>query len=110
MAVRPMRPCNVPGCAELTQHRYCEAHTIQRGKQEYYERPAWHRLYNTKRWKIERVQYLSHNPLCVECYKKGEMTAAIVVDHIIDHKGNLQLFYDKSNWQALCKQCHDKKI
>jgi 5-methylcytosine-specific restriction protein A len=34
---------------------------------------------------------------------------AIVVDHIIPHKGNYKLFWDKSNWQSLCKSCHDKK-
>ncbi|WP_456243258.1 HNH endonuclease [Thermacetogenium phaeum] len=25
------------------------------------------------------------------------------------HKGDRQLFWDESNWQALCKPCHDSK-
>jgi 5-methylcytosine-specific restriction protein A len=32
-----------------------------------------------------------------------------VVDHIVPHRGREQLFWDESNWQALCKPCHDKK-
>lgn len=35
--------------------------------------------------------------------------AATVVDHIIPHKGDQYLFWDRSNWQPLCKLCHDRK-
>lgn len=35
--------------------------------------------------------------------------AATVVDHIIPHRGDQKLFWDRSNWQALCKSCHDSK-
>lgn len=34
-------------------------------------------------------------------------TAATVVDHVIPHKGDLGLFWDLTNWQPLCKLCHD---
>lgn len=34
---------------------------------------------------------------------------ATVVDHNIPHKGNKVLFWDVSNWQSLCKACHDAK-
>ena len=34
---------------------------------------------------------------------------ATVADHIIPHKGNLELFWDEGNLQALCKSCHDRK-
>lgn len=30
-----------------------------------------------------------------------------VVDHVIPHRGDDVLFWDESNWQALCKSCHD---
>jgi 5-methylcytosine-specific restriction protein A len=52
---------------------------------------------------------LSRNPLCVECERQGRITPATVVDHIIPHKGNLELFWDEDNLQALCKPCHDRK-
>lgn len=56
------------------------------------------------RWQKARITYLARNPDCVMCGKK-----ATVVDHIIPHKGDQQLFWDSaSNWQSLCKICHDK--
>ena len=36
-------------------------------------------------------------------------TAATVVDHVIPHRGDSHLMWDESNWQALCKSCHDRK-
>jgi hypothetical protein len=30
-----------------------------------------------------------------------------VADHIKEHKGDEQLFFDRDNLQALCKTCHD---
>lgn len=42
------------------------------------------------------------------CSAMGRVTSATVVDHIVPHRGNNELFWDKSNWQALCKPCHDR--
>jgi 5-methylcytosine-specific restriction endonuclease McrA len=28
------------------------------------------------------------------------------VDHITPHRGDLKLFWQRSNWQALCTPCH----
>jgi 5-methylcytosine-specific restriction endonuclease McrA len=41
------------------------------------------------------------------CQANGKVTAASVVDHIIPHRGDDALFWDLSNWQALCKPHHD---
>lgn len=35
------------------------------------------------------------------------MTAGSVVDHIEAHRGDMALFWDRNNWQTLCKPCHD---
>ena len=43
------------------------------------------------------------------CLQQGRYEKATVVDHITPHKGNQQLFWDRNNWQPLCKQCHDRK-
>ncbi|SUO95242.1 HNH endonuclease [Suttonella ornithocola] len=59
------------------------------------------------RWRKAREHYLSHHPLCVYCQREGRITPATVVDHIIPHKGDARLFWDKTNWQSLCKHCHD---
>lgn len=45
----------------------------------------------------------------MNCFKHDKLTKATVVDHIIPHRGDNKLFWDKSNWQSLCKRCHDKK-
>lgn len=37
---------------------------------------------------------------------RGEVVAAVIVDHIIPHKGDMELFWDESNWQGLCVSCH----
>ncbi|MGM9590559.1 MAG: HNH endonuclease signature motif containing protein, partial [Faecousia sp.] len=39
----------------------------------------------------------------------GRLTPATVVDHIIPHRGDRKLFWDESNWQPLCKDCHNRK-
>ncbi|TPW30330.1 HNH endonuclease, partial [Martelella alba] len=32
---------------------------------------------------------------------------AVVVDHIRPHRGNDDLFWDRANWQPLCRHCHN---
>jgi 5-methylcytosine-specific restriction protein A len=54
-------------------------------------------------------QFLAGHPLCVACAKANRVKPSAVVDHIQAHKGDMGLFWDINNWQALCKQCHDKK-
>ena len=61
------------------------------------------------RWRCERLVFLAANPLCVRCLAADETTGASVVDHIQPHKGCQLLFWDRGNWQALCKPCHDRK-
>ena len=39
----------------------------------------------------------------------GVVTPAAVVDHVLPHRGDWSLFWDESNWQPLCKPCHDAK-
>jgi 5-methylcytosine-specific restriction enzyme A len=64
------------------------------------------RGYNYK-WQQAREGYLAKHPLCAYCEREGRVTAATVVDHIEPHRGDMTLFWDSSNWQSLCKTCHD---
>jgi hypothetical protein len=41
------------------------------------------------------------------CADTGDITPATVVDHIIPHRGDQELFWDRSNWQPLCAPHHD---
>ncbi len=107
MPNKPKRPCLKTGCNELVSDGYCDKHRpIQ--KYDKYRGTAAERGYDS-RWRKAREGYLLHHPLCVECMKEDIVEPATVVDHRIPHKGNKQLFWDKKNWQSLCKRCHDKK-
>lgn len=65
----------------------------------------------------ERMAWLSRFPIYTVRYSKpiapfarptcGRPTS--VVDHIIPHRGDQDLFWSEWNWQALCKHCHDHK-
>lgn len=64
------------------------------------------RLYGTA-WRRFRKRFLQEHPLCVMCEQQGLLTGATVVDHIIPHRGDLELFWRDGNHQALCKTHHD---
>ena len=61
------------------------------------------------KWRKARKEYLFNNGLCAICAKAGKYVSANVVDHIIPHKGNDKLFWNKRNWQPLCTTCHNRK-
>lgn len=58
-------------------------------------------------WRLSSRRFLRENPLCTECSKRHLTVAAAVVDHIVPHDGNRELFWNKKNWQSLCRTCHD---
>ena len=69
-----------------------------------------HKLYNNRAWRRVRKEFLSRpeNALCLHCLKEGRTTLATVVDHIVPHKGDLDLFWDESNWRPCCQSCHNR--
>jgi 5-methylcytosine-specific restriction protein A len=67
----------------------------------------WKYLYDLKEWTALRKHQLNTSPLCHYCTTAGKITPATVVDHIVPHKGNKDLFRDPDNLQSLCKLCHD---
>ena len=103
MPTRPKKPCRHPGCPNLTDERYCSEHSVDNKRASAHERGY------TSKWRRLSKLYLKAHPLCVECKRHGRLTPATVVDHIVPHRGNEQLMWSESNWQGLCKRCHDKK-
>ncbi|MDL2205789.1 HNH endonuclease [Eubacteriales bacterium OttesenSCG-928-N13] len=103
MPRKPLRPCRHPGCARLSADVYCEQHRVL-----YARESAAQRGYDGK-WRAARARFLRQHPLCISCRSVGRLTPATVVDHIIPHRGDEKLFWDQSNWQPLCKSCHDRK-
>lgn len=61
------------------------------------------------RWQQTRAGYLLKHPLCVHCSRDGKVEPATELDHIVPHRGDQQLFWDRSNWQGLCHPCHSRK-
>lgn len=103
--------CAHAGCQELVQsvERCCDKHKKLRAKQSDVGRESAHQRGYTSRWTKARNGYLNHHPLCVHCEAEGVVMEATIVDHIIPHKKDWKLFWDKDNWQALCKKHHDRK-
>ena len=68
-------------------------------------------LYETSRWRRAAHAFLRLHPLCANgCGRRAQ-----VVDHIVPRSSartedELQrLTWDRANWQALAKPCHDAK-
>lgn len=102
--------CRHAGCHQLVDvSGYCPKHEAMHVQATDAKRgSASSRGYNRK-WQKARATYLAREPLCVKCKCEGVMRAATVVDHIIPHKNDQDLFWDTSNWQSLCKPHHDRK-
>lgn len=107
MPMKPKTPCRHPGCPNLVPSGsvYCDEH---RALHPEYVRGASGRGYDS-RWQKARKRFLEAHPLCEECLKHGRYTKATDVDHIKAHRGDKDLFWDMSNWQALCHSCHSRK-
>lgn len=111
MPISAPKPCSHPSCGVLVRdgtgrcekHRRTEAQALdaRRGT-------SAQRGYSYK-WQQAREGYLRLHPLCVRHEKRGELEPATVVDHIKPHRGDKALFWDRDNWQSLCKPCHDLK-
>ena len=107
------KPCRQTMCPALVDKPgYCEKHkkNSKAAKKAFDETrgTAAQRGYGY-RWQKARKAFLSCNQLCKVCESNNNVTVATVVDHIIPHKGDMNLFWKQSNWQPLCKPCHDRK-
>lgn len=105
------RPCSHPGCGVLLPYgeRYCEQHRRVAVQQSEQRRASSSERGYTGAWQRARAGFLRAHPLCAEHKRQGEIVPASVVDHIVPHKGDKALFWDRNNWQSLCKTCHDRK-
>lgn len=118
MPAKAFKICTKPGCNSLTKERYCVDHKQEAKIQENQRKAAFDRSRGnsnqrgyTYKWSKARALFLRLNPFCLDCERKtkGLKIKANVVDHIVPHKGDMKLFWDRSNWQPLCKRCHDIK-
>ena len=105
MPYKPKRPCSHPGCPNLTDGRFCDAHAKEENKRyERYNRdPATKRRYG-RAWKRIRDKYVSDHPLCEQCLKQERLVATEEVHHLLPlSEGGT---HARDNLIALCKSCH----
>jgi 5-methylcytosine-specific restriction protein A len=65
-------------------------------------------VYQTPEWRAARAAFLARpeNRLC--CCGCGRV--ADMVDHRVPHRGDMALFWDRANWQAMANiPCHQRK-
>lgn len=68
---------------------------------------------NTARWQRLRLKILERD--CYTCQQTGQLLVgkfpdpnSPVVDHIVPHRGDPDLFWDEDNLQSVTKQWHDR--
>lgn len=70
----------------------------------------WAALYQTQRWRRLSARVRREEPLCRECKAEGlPPSPTRHTDHIVPHKGDLTLFWSRSNLQGICVSHHSKK-
>lgn len=101
------RPPHACTCGRIVSHGAlcaCQRQaTRARNRRHDANRPTARQRGYTGAWQKARAEFLAYHPSCACC-----AYPATVVDHIIPHRGDMTLFWDKSNWQALCRPCHDR--
>jgi len=101
----PSKPPRVCGCGKRVLFGLrctCQAkRDAERKARHDQTRPSSSARGYTGSWDRAKAEFLRHHPFCRRC---GERAA--VVDHTIPHRGNQELFWDRSNWQPLCTTCH----
>lgn len=109
MPRRAGRTCTRSGCAGIVRDGVCDvcgpthrwsaaAHDERRGT-------AHQRGYDA-RWRKVREIALAENPLCAECARRGVVTPATDVHHVVARRlgGEDEL----DNLQSLCHACHSR--
>lgn len=109
MTGKKRKACAKPGCPAIHSNpgHYCFQHMRARID----DRPSAAERGYGPRWQHESKRFLLAHPFCEckDCRKSSNPLPATVVDHIIPHKGDPDLFWDISNWQSMAKRCHDRK-
>lgn len=106
MPSRPPRPCAQPGCPALVVGASrCAAHSTRP------ERGSSTKQGYSSKWRKARAEYLAQHPRCECKAHKGKPDAppSTCIDHIVAHKGDHELFWNRRNWCAMSKPCHDAK-
>jgi len=82
-----------------------------------YQYEQYKLLYNTKPWKALRQTILARDLYTCQLVGCGvaltsgrDKKNSAVIHHRKAHKGNLELFFDPDNLEAVCWSCHSGKL
>lgn len=99
----PTRAPRICGCGHrVASGERCICERRRKAEADARRPSARERGYDSK-WDRERQAFLKVHSKCARC-----PSAATVVDHKVPHRGDRKLFWDRSNWQPLCRTCHDR--
>lgn len=103
----PSRAPRVCGHCGGVHHGRCpQAQAVDRARKARFDktRPSSSQRGYTGAWDKARKAFLARHRRCAW---PGCAEAAEHVDHIIPHRGDHGLFWDRSNWQPLCGPHHN---
>jgi len=104
----PMRPPHVCGCGlAVRSGELCPCQRRRKAEADRRRPSARARGYD-RRWQVESKAFLAlpQNQYCAcGCGRRADM-----VDHIVPHRGDRRLFWDRGNWQAMAlSPCHTSR-
>jgi 5-methylcytosine-specific restriction enzyme A len=107
MPKAPPRPCPAPRCRNMiTKKGRCDDHQPIAWASSIGKTPT-ERGYGYKWTKLRKSALVRDNHLCQDCLKRGILTPATEVDHILNKaRGGADIM---ENLQSLCKPCHKAK-
>lgn len=93
-AFRRWKPANAPAFKRVKQFDQARGSARDRG----YDRD----------WERARLEYLkSVDGICEEHQRRGYLVPAVLVDHMVPVREAPDRRLDKTNFDALCRNCHD---
>jgi 5-methylcytosine-specific restriction enzyme A len=104
----PMKPPRICSCGNLIASNVICICQQRRNAEADKRRPTAHARGYDSKWKRESKAFLAQpqNHLCA-C---GCGRVANMVDHIIPHRGDMKLFWSRSNWQPMAMSpCHTSR-
>lgn len=102
-------PCRYPGCGTLIRgpRSHCTKHLSEERKRDDERRPSPAKRGYGPGHRKRRAAFLEEHPFCMAPRGNGKRCGApsTIMDHVVPlSRGGAD---DESNWQALCKTCHD---
>lgn len=110
MPARPLKPCTVPSCGELTDSGRCDGHKRQAERDR---GSATARGYGKRHRTQFRPAVLERDICCVLCRERGLWVLATVADHwplsrreLVERGMDPD---DPEHGRGLCDPCHSKE-